>query len=224
MLESILLTIALLFTSHAASAAELDPSLIQATEQSTQAPAGEPTAQGLGPASNPSGAGGSNADGGALQPAGTSTLQPGGSSTGLTAPNSQTLQAPASASDTLKVLAGEADGAPQTPGSTEPSLLQWLLTSVVIALLLGAIGIVWWRDRRQTPDADDQAEALPEVQEPESKLDEDVPEAESEQPAAHNDLKDDSADHSDDANDSKSDEHEGGNPQHHPASTKPKPD
>ncbi len=114
------------------------------TVTSPDAPAG------LGPqtatSTNP---GGSSADSSVLQPAGLSPLQStSADSTGLTAPSS-VLQAPATAGDALKVLAGEADGAPQASadGATE-SHWSWAVFLVSFGLIAAAVSVVW-RDRRR---------------------------------------------------------------------------
>lgn len=104
---------------------------------------------GLGPQTTTSNPGGSNADSAALQPAGFSPLQSTTSdSTGITAPSS-VLQAPATGDDALKVLSGEADGAPQ--GSADDSggfPWSWLAFTIVIGLIVAAGSIVL-RDRRR---------------------------------------------------------------------------
>jgi hypothetical protein len=102
----------------------------------------DPAAQ-LGPQSTSTGAGGSNADGGTLQPAGVTPLQSTNKdATGLTAPNSNALQAPASSDETLKVLAGEADGTPQqtsdTAGASNWGWLWFSLGFAVLAVLIAA--------------------------------------------------------------------------------------
>jgi len=113
------------------------------TVTSPDAPAG------LGPQTTTSNPGGSNADSAVLQPAGLSPLQSTTvDSTGLTAPSS-VLQAPATAGDALKVLAGEADGAPQgSADDTGGFPWSWLAFTVIIGLIVVAAGIVW-RDRRR---------------------------------------------------------------------------
>ena len=99
----------------------------------------------LGPQGTQSG-GSSSADAGALQPAGTTPLQSTtNDSSGLASPNGSSLQAPATADQALKVLSGEADGAPHDPGATTPNL--WLMFSIIILIMLGA-GVIW-RDRRR---------------------------------------------------------------------------
>ncbi|GEM_PF-2285996 len=104
---------------------------------------------GLGPQTTTSNPGGSNADSAALQPAGFSPLQPTtSSSNGLTAPSS-VLQAPATGDDALKVLSGEADGAPQGgPDDSSSFPWSWLVFTVIIGLIVAAASIVL-RDRRR---------------------------------------------------------------------------
>ncbi|MDB5178332.1 MAG: hypothetical protein JWN01_275 [Patescibacteria group bacterium] len=96
-------------------------------------------ASGLGPQSTTQ-AGGSSADAASLQPAGLSPLQSTTSdATGLTAPNASALQAPTT-SDALRVLAGEADGAPHQTDGESGNLWGWLWFS----LGFGLIAILGW--------------------------------------------------------------------------------
>jgi hypothetical protein len=111
---------------------------------------------GLGPATTSANPGGSNADAAALQPAGMAPLQSTtADSTGLGAPSSA-LQAPSTTADALKVLAGEADGAPQG-GAEDSTDIPWTwLAFVVIFGIIAAAGGIVWRDRRRfarTPQA-----------------------------------------------------------------------
>ncbi len=129
-----LLTLALILAPFAASAD---------TVTSPDAPTG------LGPPTTSSNPGGSSADATALQPAGLSVLQSTTSdSTGLSAPSSA-LQAPATTSDALKVLAGEADGAPQSSANDSTGFpWTWLVFTVLFGLIAAASAIVI-RDRRR---------------------------------------------------------------------------
>ena len=106
-----------------------------------------PTA-GLGPQATSASSGGSSADAAALQPTTGSVLQSNSAgSTGLSAPSSA-LQAPATSDQTLTVLSGEADGAPQS--TTDPASFPWgwLVFTVIIALIVTAVSVVV-RDRRR---------------------------------------------------------------------------
>jgi len=103
---------------------------------------------GLGPQATSASSGGSSADAAALQPTTGSVLQSGtADSTGLSAPSSA-LQAPATSDETLKVLSGEADGAPQSTADPASFPWGWLVFTVIIALIVTAGSIVV-RDRRR---------------------------------------------------------------------------
>ena len=104
---------------------------------------------GLGPQTTAANPGSSSADATALQPAGLSVLQSTTSdSTGLSAPSS-VLQSPATSSDALKVLAGEADGAPQSSADgTDGFPWGWLVFTVIFGFIAVAVTVVL-RDRRR---------------------------------------------------------------------------
>jgi hypothetical protein len=104
----------------------------------------------LGPSAGSGAASSSSADGSALQPTVNAPLQSTtGDGGGLTAPNSSTLQAPATSNDNLRVLAGEADGAPHQAGDdTTAGNWGWLWFSLLIGLIAAGTFIVL-RDRRR---------------------------------------------------------------------------
>jgi hypothetical protein len=113
------------------------PALVRADDEPTPN-----TAAQLGPSTTTPTAGGSNTDSTSLQPAGTTPLQSTtGDSLGLTAPGSNVLQAPATGSDTLRVLASEADGAPVNPDEGGPNYWGWLGFTVAFAVLVTAARI-----------------------------------------------------------------------------------
>ena len=110
--------------------------------------AAETPASMLGPgASAP--AGGSTSDVTGLQPAGANPLQSTTQdSAGLTAPTQNALQGSPSSDATLRVLAGEADGAPhELSDDTSQTGLWILLTFVAVFVLLATVVVM--RDRRK---------------------------------------------------------------------------
>ena len=99
----------------------------------------------LGPSSGSS----STGDSSALQPAGSNPMQStNGDSTGLTAPNAQSLQGTAPSDQSLNVIKGEADGAPQSPDSG-PNYWLWALLVVLFAAVVAAAS--WLLRRRRVP-------------------------------------------------------------------------
>ncbi|HVQ44778.1 MAG TPA: hypothetical protein VMT30_07520 [Candidatus Saccharimonadia bacterium] len=101
---------------------------------------------GLGPQTT-TGAGGSNADAGALQPAGLAPLQATtDDSANLGAPASN-LQAPAASDAPLQVLAGEGDGPTHDGTDTADTTWTWPLATILLALIAGAAVVI--RDRRR---------------------------------------------------------------------------
>jgi hypothetical protein len=112
------------------------------TPSETPAPSTQPdpATAALGPSTT--GAGGSSADASALQPAGGSPLQSTTSdSTGLTAPTANTLQAPATSDDSLRVLAGEADGPSYNP-SESTGYWGWLWWTLIVAFIVTTAAFV----------------------------------------------------------------------------------
>lgn len=153
--KRLLICFTLLFFPLSALADDSDPimSPLGSTETTQTKPgAGETSDSGLGPQKNTNSAGGSNADGGALQPAGLSPLQSTtGASNGLAAPTTNALQAPADKDYALQVLSGEADGAPIYPaGSNERPEIPWLIILFAAMLLTAAAVVI--RDRRRFRD------------------------------------------------------------------------
>lgn len=138
-----LLVIASLALTPVATLADDTPTPTD-TPAATDTPAPSSASYLLGPNSLTSGAGGSTADSGSLQPAGQSPLQSTTTdATGLTAPNGSALQAPASSDETLKVIMGDADGAPvQVADSSNPSLWGWLGLSVLFGLIVTALSLL----------------------------------------------------------------------------------
>jgi hypothetical protein len=144
--------IVLLLALYPLTAAADDTPAPDATPAATETPAAtpsttpDPAASGLGP-STTGGSSASTGDGSALQPAGGSPLQSTtGDSTGLTAPNANTLQAPTTPGETLRVLAGEADGGPHTLDDTDANGWRWLWW----VLGLGLLAAGGWLLRRST--------------------------------------------------------------------------
>ena len=128
--------------AYADSATLSDP-----TATPTPSSATEPAAlTNLGPQST-TGSGSSSLDGGSLQSAGISPLQSTTSdATGITAP-SNLLQAPSTSDASLKVLAGEADGAPQNLVVTDAPTWPWALAAIGLFCIFGLI--ILYRDRRK---------------------------------------------------------------------------
>jgi hypothetical protein len=123
---------------------------LAATSDTQNAPA-----SGLGPGQTTTGAGGSSADGGTLQPAGLSPLQSTtNDSSGLTSPTNQALQAPVTPDAHLQVLAGEGDGTPQQFDDKPLSVWNWLIWSSLV-LLMAVLALLGWqffqRRRRGAP-------------------------------------------------------------------------
>jgi hypothetical protein len=143
------LLIVLLLALYPIAAAADDAPAPDATPvaTATPSPSTDPAAAGLGPST--AGGPASTGDGSALQPAGGSPLQSTTSdSTGLTAPNANALQAPSTTGDTLRVLAGEADGGPHTLDDTDAAGWQWLWWVLGFGLLVAAGYGAWMLRRR----------------------------------------------------------------------------
>ena len=153
--KRLLLALILAFAPLTATADDTDPTMNPLTApDTTQAAPPAPTtaANGLGPQTSANSAGGSNADGSSLQPAGLSPLQSTtNDAVGLTAPTTSALQAPASSDYTLRVLAGEADGAPHRVAESSASPWGWAAFSLIIGALVAGVATVL-RDRRRFRD------------------------------------------------------------------------
>jgi len=145
MFRRMLLAITLLFLPLAALADEADPAATPATQSATGSEVqGGQTGTGS--------AGGSNADGGSLQPATGSTLGGSGTtdSTGLAAPSSNVLQAPSTDTEQLKVLLGnEADGTPSNAADEQAASNETLVDIAAAVFLMLATGAIVWIRRRQ---------------------------------------------------------------------------
>ena len=140
MLATILLPLSV---SAAEPAPTSDPAVVATTPAPT--PDGAPSAA-LGPQSTTN-AGGSALDAGTLQSGGISPLQSATSdAAGLTAP-SNVLQAPITSDANLKVLAGEADGAPVSIDDSPAPTWPWALAAILLAAIIG--GSIVYRDRRR---------------------------------------------------------------------------
>jgi hypothetical protein len=170
MLKRLLVTSLMAFLPFAALADDTiptDPTPVPTQSPSASALQPNAAASGLGPSTT---SGGSLTDGGSLQPAGGSPLQSTtNDSTGLAAPATNTLQAPATGTDTLRVLAGEAEGATFDPNDTSGSHWGWLWWSLAFAALVTAGSVVFRRRALPTtPPATQTETAAAESPEPES--------------------------------------------------------
>jgi hypothetical protein len=170
--RALLLAVMLIFPLGALADDETTPTDPAATPQAQATPS-DASSAGLGPDTVAPNGGSPTGSSAALQPAGQAPLQSTtNDSTGLTAPQNA-LQAPATSSEDLKVLDGEADGAPQDPNESKDSAWRYLALAFLIFVLVW--GFVSWRERRRS-NASARGESISER--PQTAPDQVMPEAE----------------------------------------------